>query len=273
MAVKRLKSVASAQKTDALLFARFFDGGRLRRQLQHGRFLTFAQQRQQHDTPIGKFKRVVMGGQLILVDLTEDRGLVVDRLGLPPQKTGRQAGNFAGEGQLGSGPDANGQTGIVGGGEPARSRPEVARDELVADLRRPRSHALKAKVAHGRLLSSRVEARGFRYSSPTNPTRQRLRARMVPPPGQKRRCGARRAGDDCWAPRPRRGAICDRDTAFFGYFRGPSRLTGRTVRYLTVMPPTMPLQSWSAQRRSYFPGLRGVKNRSRLSPGSSVTSL
>ena len=42
-AAKRPKNVRSAQKTDALLFARFFDGGRLRRQLQHGRFLTFAQ--------------------------------------------------------------------------------------------------------------------------------------------------------------------------------------------------------------------------------------
>src|SRR5690348_232086 len=98
-----------------------------------------------------------MRGQLVLVDLTEDRGLVIDRLGLPSQKAGRQAGNFAGEGQLGPGPHADGQTGIVGGGEPACSRPEVARDELVADLRRPRSHALKAKVTHGRLLSSRVE--------------------------------------------------------------------------------------------------------------------
>lgn len=40
---KRQESVRLAQKTDALLFARFFDSDRLRRQLQHGRVLTFAQ--------------------------------------------------------------------------------------------------------------------------------------------------------------------------------------------------------------------------------------
>src|SRR5690348_10767928 len=108
-----------------------------------------------------------MRGQLVLVDLTEDRGLVIDRLGLPAQQAGRQAGHVAGEGQLGSGPDTDGQSGIVGGGEPACSRPEVARDELVADLRRPRSHALKAKSKIWGFFWSGGYVRGLRFQVPT----------------------------------------------------------------------------------------------------------
>jgi hypothetical protein len=39
-----------------------------------------------------------MGGQLVLVDLTKDRGLVVNRLGLPPEKTSWQTRNVTSKG-------------------------------------------------------------------------------------------------------------------------------------------------------------------------------
>ena len=43
----------------------------MRRQLQYGRVLTFAQSRQQHDLPIRKFQSVVMYVRLIELDLAE----------------------------------------------------------------------------------------------------------------------------------------------------------------------------------------------------------
>src|SRR5271169_5280592 len=69
----------STDETDALLFACLSFGLGLCRQLQHGCRLVFAEKRQQYGAPIGKFERVVMRGQLLLVDLTEDGGLMIDR--------------------------------------------------------------------------------------------------------------------------------------------------------------------------------------------------
>jgi len=51
------------------------------RQLQHGRALAFAQQRQHHDLPVGKLERIVMDVGLTHVDLAEPSNLV---LGLKP---------------------------------------------------------------------------------------------------------------------------------------------------------------------------------------------
>src|SRR5580700_3253828 len=112
-----------------------------------------------------------MRGQLVLVDLTKDGGLVFDGLGLPPQKAGRQARDVAGKGQLRSGQHAYRQSRIVRGGEPSRSRPEVTRHKFITDFRRPRPYALKAKVTHWRLLSSQVFlSQVFRCTAPTTPS-------------------------------------------------------------------------------------------------------
>ena len=43
----------------------------LDRQLQDRRLLSFAQQRQQYHPAVGKFKRIVMGGQSCFVDLAK----------------------------------------------------------------------------------------------------------------------------------------------------------------------------------------------------------
>ena len=50
-------------------------------QLQHGRALAFAQQRQHHDLPVGKLERIVMNLGLAQIDLAEPSNLV---LGLQP---------------------------------------------------------------------------------------------------------------------------------------------------------------------------------------------
>jgi hypothetical protein len=90
----------SAHVGDALLDICLGRGHWLRRQLQHCCRLTLAQDRQQHGPPIRKFERIVMCGQLVLVDLSKDCRLVVDCLRLPPDSASRQARNFPGEGQL-----------------------------------------------------------------------------------------------------------------------------------------------------------------------------
>jgi len=64
----------------------------LRRQLKNRSLLALAQQRQQHDPPIRKFQRVVMRRQPLLVDLSENRCLVVNHLAAPGQQAGRLAG-------------------------------------------------------------------------------------------------------------------------------------------------------------------------------------
>jgi len=64
---------------------RFGRGSWLRRELKHGCRLTLAQECQQHGSPIREFERIVMGGRLLLVDLSKDRRLVVDCLRLPPE--------------------------------------------------------------------------------------------------------------------------------------------------------------------------------------------
>src|SRR5271166_293150 len=89
-----------------------------------------------------------MRGRLVLVDLSKDGHLVVDCFRLPAQEADRQASYIASEGQLRSWQHAYCQAGIVRGGEAACPSAEVTRHELVADLRGPRTYALKAKVTH-----------------------------------------------------------------------------------------------------------------------------
>src|SRR5271156_3412612 len=79
----------STDETDAFLFACLNFGLGLCRQLQHGCRLAFAEKCQQYGAPIRKFERVVMRGQLLLVDLTEDGSLMIDRFCFPTEQTGR----------------------------------------------------------------------------------------------------------------------------------------------------------------------------------------
>ena len=89
-----------------------------------------------------------MHSQLVLVDLSKNGRLVVDRLHLPPEQASRQASNLASEGQLRTRHYTHGQSGIIRGSEAACPGAEVTGHELIADLRGPRTYALEAKVAH-----------------------------------------------------------------------------------------------------------------------------
>src|ERR1700691_872803 len=73
----------STEEANPLLFSGFSFGFRLRRQLQHARRLAFAQKCQEYDASIGKFERIMVCCQLVLVDLAEDGGGVVDCLCFP----------------------------------------------------------------------------------------------------------------------------------------------------------------------------------------------
>ncbi len=120
---------------DALLGIRLGRSRWLRRQLEHCRRLTLAQTRQQDGLPIRKFKRIVMCGKLVLVDLSKDCGLVVDGLRLPPEQACGHAHNFPGECQFRSRHYTHRQSKIIRGGEAACPSAEVTRHELIADLR------------------------------------------------------------------------------------------------------------------------------------------
>ena len=152
---------ASTNEAHAFLFAGLDFGLRLRRKLQHACRLALAQQGQQHGAPVGKLERIVMRGQLLFVDLAEDRSLMVDGLGLPAEQAGRQASNLTGECQFGAWQQTHRHTEIVGGGEATRTGAEITRHQLVADFRGSRPHALEAKVTHWRLLSPGHVIRGF----------------------------------------------------------------------------------------------------------------
>src|ERR1039457_4994942 len=109
-----------------------------------------------------------MRGQLLLVDLAKDGGVMVDGLGLPAEEPGRQASDFARECQLRAWQQTHRHADIVGSGKATRSSPEITRHKLVADFGGSRSHALEAKVTHWRLLSPGNFVRGFH--TPHNPS-------------------------------------------------------------------------------------------------------
>jgi len=87
-------------------------------------------------------------GRLVVVDLSKDGRLVVDRLRPPPEQTGRHARNLASEGQFRTRHYTHRQSGIIRSGKAACSGAEVTCREPIADLRRSRTYALEAKVAH-----------------------------------------------------------------------------------------------------------------------------
>ena len=59
----------------------------------------------------------MMRGRLVLVDLSKDGRLVVDRLRPPPEQTGRQARNLASEGQFRTRHYTHRQSGIIRSGK------------------------------------------------------------------------------------------------------------------------------------------------------------
>ena len=80
--------------------------------------------------------------KLVLVHLAEDRGLVVDRLGLPAEQSGGKDGDVSVKGDFGAGHYAHRKAAIVRSCESASSGAEVPGHELIANFRRPRSNGL-----------------------------------------------------------------------------------------------------------------------------------
>ena len=93
-------------------------GRRLRRELEHGCFLTFKQVGQHHDLPVGKFERVVMGSRLFLVDLSEDGRCVIELGCLPAKQPAGYTLYLAGKGELRSGKNTNCGTDVFRGANP-----------------------------------------------------------------------------------------------------------------------------------------------------------
>ena len=60
-------------------------------------------------------------GELLFIDLTEDRRLMINGLGLPAKQARRQASDFDGEGKLGAGHQTHRHAEVVGIGKAAGS--------------------------------------------------------------------------------------------------------------------------------------------------------
>jgi hypothetical protein len=107
------------------------------RQLQNGRLLALTQCCQERDPAIRKFQCVVMGRDLVLVDLPKDRCLMVDYFIAPGYQARRQAPNFIGKRQLRPRKDAHRYVHVFGRRESSRARTKIVRGELIANFRRP----------------------------------------------------------------------------------------------------------------------------------------
>jgi hypothetical protein len=134
-----LFSRQSAGVCRSLLIFCFFGSPWLSRQLQNGGLLSLAQEGEQYDPAIRKFDRIVMRGRFVLIDLPKNRGAVIGRPLAPRKQAGRHAHHTGGKGQFRSGKNTDRDAGIFRRREPARSDAEVARGQLVANLRGARS--------------------------------------------------------------------------------------------------------------------------------------
>jgi hypothetical protein len=62
--------------------------------LKNRSLLTLAQERQEDDLAVRKFEGIVMGSDLVFIDLPKDRGFVLDRPVVPRPQSGWQALNL-----------------------------------------------------------------------------------------------------------------------------------------------------------------------------------
>src|SRR6201989_3391925 len=136
----------------AFLRLRLFLRRRLCRELQHGCFMTLAQECQEQRLSVGQFERVVVL-RLIAVDLTENCRLM---LGRPASTIHRY---FRIEGEFRAGQHADRGPGIARSGEPAGAGSEIRRSKLVADARRARFDVHQTIIAHGMRLLCSTSAR------------------------------------------------------------------------------------------------------------------
>src|SRR4029079_6543917 len=120
----------------------------MRRELKHGRLLAIAQEGQQLNPPIGKFKRIVGCCRFCLVSLSEDCRFVVELFCLPPEETPRENGYLSGKCQFGPRRQTYCQLAIAERTKPACTGAEVTRYQLLSDHCGSRTYAFEAKIAH-----------------------------------------------------------------------------------------------------------------------------
>src|SRR5579871_3368645 len=102
--------------------------------------------REQDNTSIREFERVVMHSRRLRMDLSEYRRLV--SVLLPAPKTARRYGDLVQKSKFRSGQKTHGDCGVFRCTKTPRSRAETADREFVADLSRTGRYTFKAVVAH-----------------------------------------------------------------------------------------------------------------------------
>ena len=128
--------------SDPLLQLRFLGSIRPRRQLQNGRSLTIAEQRQQHDLAIGEFEGVVMRRLFVLVDLTKNCRAMAERSFTPREQAGGEHLDVPSKRQLGARQDTNGDARIFRSAKAAGPRPKVMCGQFVGNVGGPRFNAI-----------------------------------------------------------------------------------------------------------------------------------
>src|ERR1700738_4829380 len=121
----------SADVRDPLLSLCLGCGSRLCWKLEHRCFLPFKHVRQEHDLPVWKLQRIMMGSRVVLIDLPEDRRRMGDHIRLPAKQHTWAAHYRLGKGELRSRKNANRRVGIFRRSEPASSSIEVVGSQLV----------------------------------------------------------------------------------------------------------------------------------------------
>src|SRR2546421_5182610 len=143
-----LNMVPSAGGGDASLLARLHFGLGRGRQMKHGRVLAVHQMSKQDQLSVGELYGVVVHVGLLAIDLAEDRGLVLELLGLDVVAVEKHA-DWRRESKLGARQNANGSGRVFRRRETAGACAEVGSAQLVADGGRSRLHVGDAVVAHG----------------------------------------------------------------------------------------------------------------------------
>ena len=136
--MKRPKETAckSTDVSNPFLGFYFSRGDGLRWKLEHRCLLPFKHVRQEHDLPIWKLQRIMMGSRVVLIDLPEDRRRMGDHIRLPAKHHTWAAHYRLGKGELRSRKNANRRADIFRRSEPASSSIEVVGSQLVANFGR-----------------------------------------------------------------------------------------------------------------------------------------
>jgi hypothetical protein len=126
----------SADVRDPFLCLRLGCGSGLCRKLEHCCFLTFKQVSEEHDLPVWKFQRIMMGSRVVSVDLPEDGSRVIDCIRFPAKQPALPTPHLLGKGKLRSRENTDCCADIFRRSKPSSAGIEVVGGQFVADLSR-----------------------------------------------------------------------------------------------------------------------------------------